>query len=125
MDHMDEEFWKERIAKKYKLLEYDGGKIKNINWGKVHDGTHNPLLCIDDEALRHFWDILLEENIVSLFENGNYVLVAGTGMFMGPRSRNSGTPLFFTKREDAEGYEKAFFSGLGNNSVNIFRLSVG
>ncbi|MEK7636322.1 MAG: hypothetical protein AAB362_01385 [Patescibacteria group bacterium] len=105
---MNQDFWKKRLIQK-KFLEYNGNTLVQVHWKTVGDSVDSRR-GIDEELMRAFWNILVDEGIASLDYSGRFGLFNdGTMTFCGPRSLNSGAPLFFTNVNDAREYKMAFF----------------
>ena len=106
---MNQDFWKKRLIQRYKFLEYDGNALVQIHWRAVANYV-NGVLDIDEALMCAFWDILNDEAVMSFDWEGKFGLFNDdTMMFCGPRSGNSGAPLFFVNVKDAREYKMAFF----------------
>lgn len=100
---------KETVAKEG-LIEYKNGKFKRVCWKEAYEYCHQYYSdgSFREGVIKGFWDILLNEGVVSLEVHENYSLVAGSDIFAGPRDPISAMRLYFVKVEDAEMYQKHF-----------------
>ncbi len=106
---MNKDFWKQRLIQKYKFLEYNGSALVRIHWQAVANYIDG-VLGVDEVLMRVFWNILADEGVVSSdYENRFGLFNDSRMMFCGPRSGNSGAPLFFTNVKNAREYKTAFF----------------
>ena len=101
-------------------IRKDDSKI-TVDWKKIaemektaREGTYSTIL------LYGTYDHLIDLGILSLEPEGNYQLT-GCSVLLNPRSHGL-LPVYFTRKEDAESYKKAMFSG-ALYSVDVFKLS--